>query len=157
VPDFWDDRLAVSSLILAKAVTPLKGPLPPAQQSEHPYTLGQTEVVPVASPSFTTDDALTVVFQVSNYGAPDADLTIDYAFFRMDGTRRLFNRTDAQQLSDDDLPPPGPWETQAFAMQTVPLRTFPAGRYELEVIVRDRLTRATATGTVAFSVGSEVR
>ena len=157
VPDFWNDRLAVSSLILAKAVTPLKGPLSPAQQSEHPYTLGQTEVVPVAVPSFTTDDALSVVFQMANYGAPDADLTIDYAFFRMDGTRRLFNRTDAQRLSDDDLPPPGAWDTQAFAMQTVPLRSFPPGRYELEVIVKDRLTRATATGTVAFSVGSEVR
>ena len=63
----------------------------------------------------------------------------------------------AQQFSDDDLPPPGTWETQAFAMQTVPLRPFPAGRYELEVTVRDRLTRATASGTVAFSVVSEVR
>jgi hypothetical protein len=157
VPDFWDDRLAVSSLILAKAVTPPKGPLSPAQQVEHPYTLGRTEVVPVASPSFTTDEALSVVFQVSNYGAPDADLTIDYAFFRTDGARRLFNRTDAQRLSDDDLPPPGVWDTQAFAMQIVPLRSFPPGRYELEVMVKDRVTRATATGTVAFSVGSEVR
>ena len=32
-------------------------------------------------------------------------------------------------------------------MQTVPLRPFPPGRYELDVIVSDRLTRATATGT----------
>ena len=157
VPDFWDDRLAVSSLILAKAVTPLKGPLPAAQQVEHPYTLGQTEVVPVTAPSFTTAEALSVVFQVSNYGAPDADLTIDYAFFSMDGTRRLFNRTDPQRLSDEDLPKPGAWDTQAFAMQTVSLRSFPPGRYELEVIVKDRLTRGTATGTVAFSVASEVR
>jgi len=157
VPDFWDDRLAVSSLILAKAVTPLKGPLPASQQVEHPYTLGQTEVVPVTAHSFTTAEALSVVFQVSNYGAPDADLTIDYAFFSMDGTRRLFNRTDPQQLSDDDLPKPGAWDTQAFAMQTVSLRSFPPGRYELEVIVKDRLTRGTATGTVAFSVASEVR
>jgi hypothetical protein len=157
VPDFWDDRLAVSSLILAKAVTPLKGPLPAAQQIEHPYTLGQTEVVPVTAPSFTTAEALSVVFQVSNYGAPDADLTIDYVFFRMDGTRRLFNRTDAQQLSDDDLPKPGAWDTQAFAMQSVSLRSFPPGRYELEVVVKDRLTRGIATGTVAFSVVSEVR
>ena len=60
VPDFWNDRLALSSLILAKAVTPLKARLPPAQQSEHPCTLGQTEVVPVAAPSFRTDEALSV-------------------------------------------------------------------------------------------------
>ena len=157
MPDFWNDHLAVSSLILAQGGDAAEGAASPAQQVEHPYTLGQTEVVPVASPSFTTDDALSVVFQMSNYGAPDADLTVDYAFYRIDGARRLFNRTTAQQFSDDDLPPPGAWDTQAFAMQTVPLRPFPPGRYELEVIVRDRLTRATATGTVAFSVGSGVR
>jgi len=157
VPDFWDDRLAVSSLILAQAVTPLKAPLTPVQQLEHPYTLGQTEVVPVTAASFRTDEALSVVFQMSNYGAPDTDLTVDYAFYQMDGPRRLFNRTNAQLFSDGDLPPPRAWDTQAFAMQTVPLRVFPPGRYELEVIVKDRLTRATATGTVAFSVVSEVR
>ena len=157
VPDFWNDRLAVSSLILAQAVTPLKAPLTSAQQIEHPYTLGQTEVVPVVAPSFSTHEALSVVFQMSNYGAPDTDLTVDYTFYRTDGPRRLFNRTDAQVFSDDDLPPPRAWDTQAFAMQTVPLRPFPPGRYELEVIVRDRLTRATATGTVAFTVRSGVR
>jgi hypothetical protein len=157
VPDFWNDELAISSLILAKAVTPLKSALSPTQQVEHPYTLGQTEIVPVASPSFTTDDALSVVFQMSNYGAPDTDLTVDYAFYRLDGPRRLFNRTNPQLFADEDLPPPGTWETQAFAMQVVPLRPFPPGRYELEVVVRDRLTRATATRTVAFTVGSGVR
>jgi hypothetical protein len=157
VPDFWNDELAISSLILAKAVIPLKSVLSPAQQAEHPYTLGHTEIVPVAAPSFTTDDALSVVFQMSNYGAPDTDLTVDYAFYRLDGPRRLFNRTNPQLLSDEDLPPPGAWETQAFAMQTVPLQPFPPGRYELEVAVRDRLTRGTATRTVAFTVASGVR
>ena len=157
VPDFWNDELAISSLILAKAVTPLKSTLSPTQQVEHPYTLGHTEIVPVAAPAFTTDDALSVVFQMSNYGAPDTDLTVDYAFYRLDGARRLFNRTQPQLFADEDLPPPGAWETQAFAMQTVPLQPFPPGRYELEVAVRDRLTRGTATRTVAFTVGSGVR
>jgi len=108
-------------------------------------------------PAFTPEDALTVVFQMSNYGAPDADLTADYAFFRVDGARRLFNRTDPQHFSDDDLPKPGAWETQAFSIQTVPLRPFPPGQYELEVTLRDRLTRGTTKATVAFSVSSGVR
>jgi hypothetical protein len=157
VPNFWNDELAVSSLILAKAVTPLKSALAPAQQVEHPYTFGQTEIVPVPSTLFTTDDVLSVVFQMSNYGAPDTDLTVDYTFYRLDDARRIFNRTNPQLFSDEDLPPPGTWDTQAFAMQLVPLKPFPLGRYELEVAVRDRLTRATATGTVAFTVGSGVR
>jgi hypothetical protein len=39
----------------------------------------------------------------------------------------------------------------------VPLSPFPSGQYELEVMVRDRLTRATAKATVAFTVTSGVR
>jgi hypothetical protein len=157
VPDYWNDELALSSLILAKAVTPLKSPLAATQQAEHPYTLGRTEIVPVSSTVFTTDDVLSVVFQMSNYGAPDTDLRVDYTFYRVDGTRRLFNHTNPQMFSDEDLPRPGTWETQAFAMQVVPLKPFPPGQYELEVAVRDRLTRGKATGTVAFTVGSGVR
>ncbi len=157
VPDFWNDRLALSSLILAKEVRPLKAPLAGPQQAEHPYSLGQTEVVPALTPFFSTDDALSVVFQVCNYGAPDSDLTLEYNFYRTDPTRRLFNRTEPQQYADADLPPPAEWSTQAFAMQTVPLRPFPPGAYELEITARDRLTRATAKGAVAFTVVSGVR
>jgi hypothetical protein len=157
VPDFWNDRLALSPLILASDVRPLKAPLPAAQQIEHPYTFGATEVLPAPRASFTSDEALTVVFQMCNYGAPDSDLTAHYTFYRVDGERRLFNRTDPQLFSDADLPPAGAWESQAFASQTVPLQPFPPGRYELEVQVRDRLTRASATATVAFTVASGLR
>jgi hypothetical protein len=54
---------------------------------------------------------------------------------------------------DADLPPANPWTTQAFAMQSVSLASFPPGEYELEGTVRDRLTRTTASGTVAFTIG----
>jgi len=157
IPDFWSDQLALSSLILVKDVRHIKAAFAGQQQAEHPYAFGQTEVVPVAAASFTPEEALTVVFQMCNYGAPDSDLTADYTFYRVDGARRLFNRTNPQFFSDADLPPPGTWETQAFATQSVALQSFPPGQYELEVSVRDRLTRATAKGTVAFTVGSAVR
>lgn len=157
VPDFWDDRLALSSLILATDVRTLKTPFAGPQQIEHPYAFGSAEVVPAPAGVFTTDEALTVVFQMCNYGAPDADLAADYTFYRVDGPRRLFNRTDTQQFSDADLPPAGGWESQAFASQAVPLRPFPPGHYELDVQVRDRLTRATAKATVAFTVTSGLR
>ncbi len=107
--------------------------------------------------SFAPSEAISVVFQMCNYGAPDADLTAEYTFYRTDGTRRLFNRTEPQQYADADLPPPGGWATQAFGMQTVPLQPFPPGQYELEVEVRDRLTRAMMKGTVAFTVASGLR
>jgi len=153
VPDFWNDRLALSSLILVSSITSLKAPLPYDLQIQRPYTLGQTEVVPVVARAFTPRDVLTVVFQICNYGAPDADLTAEYNFFQnVSGVRRLFNRTQPQHVTDDDLPRPLPWETQAFISQAVPLQSFPPGSYELEVTVRDRLTRSAAKESVPFSV-----
>jgi hypothetical protein len=157
VPDFWSDQLVLSSLVLAKDVRTLKTPFAGQQQVEHPYAFGSAEVVPAPAGLFTTDEALTVVFQMCNYGAPDTDLSADYTFFRVDGPRRLFNRTDTQHFSDADLPAAGGWESQAFASQSVPLQPFPPGQYELEVSVRDLLTRATAKATVAFTVTSGLR
>jgi len=152
IPDYWNDRLALSTLMLVSDVRTLKAPLPVEQQAERPFTFGQAEVVPVPSTRFTPDQVLSVVYQMCNYGAPDADLTAEYTFYHRGAPRRLFNRTDPQQFADADLPPANPWTTQAFAMQTVSLASFPPGEYELEVTVRDRLTRATATGRVAFTV-----
>ncbi len=153
VPDFWNDRLALSSLILATDVKTLPAALTPQQQIEHPFTFGRAEVLPLPAPVFAAGDVLSVVYQICNYGAPDSDLTADYNFYRTDGgTRRLFNRTPPQIFGDEDLPAPSPWETQAFATQAVSLDTFPPGLYELEVTVHDRLTRAAASRSVNFTV-----
>ena len=157
VPDFWSDELRLSSLILARDVRVLKTAFAGPRKAEHPYAFGAAAVVPVSAAAFTRDEALTVVFQVCNYGAPDADLQADYLFYRVDGERTLFNRTEAQHFADGDLPPAGAWETAAFTSQTVPLEPFPPGHYELEVQVRDRLTRAMAKATVAFTVESGLR
>ena len=153
VPDLWE-QFAISSLILVNDVQTIAAPLGPQQQSERPYAFGRSEIVPRVTSAFTTSDALSVVLQVCNYGAPDAELTVEYNFFHdVNGKRTLFNRTEPQILGDQDLPAPAPWETQAFVMQTVALRSFPPGQYELEVTARDRLTRAVAKNAVAFTVG----
>jgi hypothetical protein len=153
VPDFWNLELRLSSLILANDVHTLSAPLPPKDQVEHPYTWGRAEVVPSAKTTFGRDEVLSVVYQICNYGAPDTDVTADYNFYRRDGdTRTLFNRTPPQQLTNDDLPLPLAWETQGFAMQSVPLKSFPPGDYELEVLVKDRLTRGTARESITFTV-----
>jgi hypothetical protein len=153
VPDFWNDEIALSSLILASDIRVLGASPSAKQQVEHPYTFGRAEIIPVAAPAFSSDDALSVVYQVCNYGAPDADLQADYNFYRVDTpTRVLFNRTPSQHFGDEDLPPPAPWESVAFLTQTVSLKTFPPGKYELEVSVRDRLTRHSVSRSVSFTV-----
>jgi hypothetical protein len=152
VPDFWNDEIALSSLILASDIRVLGAAPSAKQQAEHPYTFGRAEIIP-AVPVFTPSDALSVVYQICNYGAPDADLQAEYNFYRMDApTKVLFNRTPPQRFGDADLPAPAPWETVAFLTQTVSLQTFAPGQYELEVIVRDRLTRRSASRSVAFTI-----
>ena len=153
VPDFWNDEIALSTLILASDVRVLGASPSARQQGEHPYTFGRAEVVPVTASVFAPGDALLVVYQICNYGAPDSDLQAEYNFYRLDdGPKRLFNRTPPQLFGDEDLPAPAAWETVAFATQTVSLQTFPPGKYELEVIVRDRLTRRSASSSIAFTV-----
>jgi len=153
IPDYWNAGLALSSLMLISSINTLKAPLPPEQQVQRPYTFGRAEVVPVKETTFSTRDVLSVAFQICNYGAPDSDLTADYNFYRIaSGSRTLFNHTPPQTLTDVDLPPPSSWETQAFTSQSVPLTSFPAGEYELEVVVRDRLTRGVAKQMVRFTV-----
>jgi len=153
VPDFWNDEIALSSLILAADVRVLGASPSAKQQVEHPYTFGRAEIITVAAPAFSPDDALSVVYQVCNYGTPDADLQADYNFYRLDTPDRvLFNRTPSQRFGDEDLPPPAPWESVAFLTQAVSLKTFPPGRYELEVTVRDRLTRHSVSRSVSFTV-----
>ena len=48
-------------------------------------------------------------------------------------------------------------QTEFIPGVVVPLRPFPPGKYELDVEVRDRLTRATVKATVAFTVASGLR
>jgi hypothetical protein len=152
VPDFWNDELRLSSLILTNDMKMLPVQLQKKEQSEQPYTFGLARAVPNLSQTFSTKDVLTVVYQICNYGAPGAEMSAEYRFYHVDGSRKLFNGTPPQELTDDDLPPTVGWETQAFAMQLVPLAPFAPGKYEIEVTVRDRTTRSTAIGVAAFSV-----
>jgi hypothetical protein len=153
VPDFWNDELRLTGVILTSDVRILKTPLREDARVERPYAFGLAEPALSLTHEFSRRDVLSAVYQICNYGAPDADLTADYGFYRVgDGPRTYFNGTQPQRLGDDDLPSPSLFGTQAFAMHSVPLSSFPPGRYELEISVRDRLTRATAKAVAAFAV-----
>jgi hypothetical protein len=153
VPNFKDGQLALGSLMLVNGLRPLTAPLKGDEQSEHPYAFGGTEIVPLIPRSFTSTDDLSVVFQICNYGAPESRLTVDYGFYQnVDGTRRFFNRTATQELTDADLPVAPPSDTQTFVMQAMPLTSFLPGRYELEVVVVDHVTQMMRKATIEFVV-----
>ena len=77
VPDLWEE-LAISSLIFVNDVHAMPAPLRAAAAERAAiYMFGRSEILPRATPAFTTSDVLSVVLQVCNYGAPDAELTVE--------------------------------------------------------------------------------
>ena len=158
VPDFWNDRLQLSSVILPEVVEPLAAPLTPEEQVLSPYSLGTTRIVPKSGQDFGKQAELSPIFLVYNPGIADGskpDVTIEYAFHtRTDGGEEYFNRTNPQQFNGQTLPPGFDLTLghQIIAGQTVPLSLFPAGDYRLEIKVIDNTNSAEIVENVMFTV-----
>jgi len=158
VPDFWNDSLQLSTVLLAEAVEPLDAPLTPEQQMLNPYTLGTTRIVPKFDRSFGKTDDLSLVFLVYNPALKDEskpDVTIEYNFHTQtaDG-EEYFNQTQPQHFTVETLPPGFDLALghQIVAGQTVPLSLFPAGEYRLEIKVIDNARSDEVIENLIFAV-----
>lgn len=158
VPDFNKAELTSSSVILASSIEPLQAPLSPEQQQENPYTFGILKVVPTSDTKFTRAGELQFVFWV--YGASqDAnrkpDVLIEYNFHQktVEG-EKYFNKTAPQMLNAQTLPPQFDLAAghQLLGNLSVPLASFPAGDYRIEIKVTDKPTGKTLTQNITFSV-----
>ena len=158
-PDFSRPELQTSSVILASMVEPVSGQLSPAEQEANPFVFGPMRIVPSREGKFSKSKDLQVIFWV--YGAtPSAagkpDVAIEYNFYlkQPDGAEKYFNKTEPQELNGKTLPP----EFNAAAGHqlpgslVVPLMSFPAGDYRLEIKVTDRPSGKVVTQNVTFSV-----
>jgi hypothetical protein len=159
VPDFWSPELTTSSVIVASRIEPLQAPLSPNEQAERPYALGAMEVVPALDTKFTTKQELSIFMLIYNPKTDPMnkpDVTVEYNFYQKPAgaAEKFFNKTSPQDLNAKTLP-------AAFDMslghqlqtgQAVPLASFPAGDYRLEIKVTDKLAMKTVTRDVNFTV-----
>ena len=157
VPDFWNDELQTSSLIVAELVEPLDQPLSEAQQVANPYTIGATRIVPKTNREFSTADVLNLVMLVYNPRLADRmpNLTVEYAFHtETPAGEQFFNRTNPQEFSAQTLPPGFDMASghQIVAGQSIPLGGFQTGRYRLEIIVKDNLSGQSVVSDLTFNV-----
>lgn len=158
VPDFSATELTTSSVIVADSVEPVQTAMTNEQQQENPYTFGTMKIMPSGDPKFKKDGELQVVFWI--YGAtPDAgkkpDVEIQYNFHQKTGEgEKYFNKTAPQQLNASTLPPQFDMAAghQLPGSLVVPLASFPAGDYRLEIKITDKPSGKTLTRDVAFSV-----
>lgn len=158
VPNYWNDELSSSPVILADKVNQLTTPLSPQEQVERPYVLGSMEVLPASDNTFSKKESLQMLFlvynvQVNETGKPD--LAVEYRFNQKTGeTEKFFNRTEPQLFNASTLPPAFDVRTghQVVAGQEIPLASFPEGDYRLEIKVNDKLSGKTLTKDVRFTV-----
>jgi hypothetical protein len=156
VPDFGQGDLTTSSVILARSVEQVS--TPPTDQESNPYVFGPMRIVPSPDGKFGKSAELSVIFWI--YGAQAAtsgkpDVTIDYNFHqKLAEGEKYFNKTAPQQLNAQTLPPEFSVAAghQLPGSLVVPLASFPAGDYRLEIKVTDKASGKSVTQNVNFTV-----
>ena len=158
VPNYGAGEFSTSSIILAEKVDQLPTPLPSDQQTEHPYTFGQTQIVVSPEHKFKKADELIVLMQIYNPSfSPDKKFSVEatYTFFKVgpSGETR-FNATEPQAFTPETMQgfDPASADRSIQAGQGIPLQSFPEGSYRLEIKVTDKLSTKVLTQSVNFSV-----
>ena len=158
VPDFWNDELNMSSVMVAQRIDPLPAPLTPEEQAERPYALGTMELVPSMDGQFSKKSELHAFMQIYNpkiNSSSKPDVTVEYSFYAKAGAEEeFFNKTNPQSLNAQTLPPEFDLAAghQLQTGQGVPLASFPEGDYRLEVKVTDNVANKSLTRDVNFTV-----
>ena len=156
VPDFGQGDLVTSSVIVARSVEQVSAP--PADQESNPYVFGPMRIVPSPDGKFAKGAELSVIFWI--YGAQAAasgkpDVEIAYNFYqKMGDSEKYFNKTAPQQLNAQTLPPEFSVAAghQLPGSLVVPLASFPAADYRLEIKVTDKASGKSVTQNVNFTV-----
>jgi len=156
VPDYAQGDLTTSSVIVARSVEQVAAP--PSDQESNPYVFGPMRIVPSPDGKFGKSAELSVIFWI--YGAQAAasgkpDVTIDYNFYqKMGDSEKYFNKTAPQQLNAQTLPPEFSVAAghQLPGSLVVPLTSFPAADYRLEIKVTDKASGKSVTQNVSFTV-----
>ena len=159
VPDFWNNELATSSVIIAQRIDPLPAPLTPQQQADRPYALGMMEIVPTFETKFTKKAELSTFMLIYNPKVDTAnkpDVSVEYNFYVKPAGQpeKFFNKTNPQNLNAQTLPPNFDFAAghQLQSGQAVPLASFPEGDYRLEIKITDKIANKTLTREIVFTV-----
>jgi len=157
VPDFRDDRFALSSITLASRLERLDGGRPSGYTA--PFVFGDLRVLPRADDAFHAGEDLAFYFQIHGAasdpidGRPDLDIT--YRFFHVGGAGAPADpASGAAAAGSGPLGQPIFLTGQRSQVQgyTLPLHDWPRGDFRLRVEVTDNLTGRQAAQEVDFHV-----
>ena len=157
VPDLWAPELRISSVLVGN-VESLDSPLTAERQLLEPYTIGTFRVAPRRRLTYRPAEDLSFLYFVYGAGPTGGakpNLTIEYRFHRrIAGTEVYFTRTRPERLNARTMAPEFDM-TQGHEVaggHAVPLASFSAGDYRLEIRVTDNTSGAFASRDVVFTV-----
>jgi tetratricopeptide (TPR) repeat protein len=151
-------EFALSSVIVADNVAVREVPVPAAEQSARPYSIGPMDITPAPDRLFTTDERLAVVVQVINpRGSPTGkpDVAVGFRIFRNNAGKEEAVGTLAPQTYNDTTLPADFDVARGqplFAAVAVPLRAFKRGEYRLEIAANDRVAGTGTTASSTFTI-----
>ncbi len=160
IPNFWQDELTTSSILLVSRAEPLTTPVAPEQQLDNPFSLGAMKLVPSLDKKFSKQTELNVYFWVYNPtvdAAKKPDVTIEFAFHQKTGdVEKYFNKTNPLRLNAQSLAPDFDMDAghQLNGGQSIRLGSFPEGEYRLEIKVTDNVSKKTVSRDVRFTVAA---
>jgi len=143
VPQYSDEKLGNSSLILADLIQPM----PTSEVGSGPFVIGGTKVRPSVNHTFQKDQNLGIYMQVYNLGLdpkthrPSAD--IGYRIMK-DGKAVLNQTEEAANIKDA--------AEQVTIEKVMPVRLLQPGEYTLQIKITDKIKNQTDTQTANFRV-----
>jgi hypothetical protein len=156
VPEFSGDDLAISSVFIGD-IQEVATALTPEEQEDNPYTLGSMRIVPSTDFRLKQSSELQVLFWI--YGAQQAggkpDVQVEYSFYRKTAEgEEYFNKTAPQVLNASTLPPQFDLTAghQLPGSIVIPLASFQAAEFRLEIKLTDRVSGKTLTHNATFTV-----
>lgn len=159
VPDYTQPVLKTSSVILADNVEAAQ-PLDMDGQRANPYTFAGMKVTPSIDAKFKKSGEFNLVFWiygVSPTSMQKPDVQVEYSFSKKTGEEwKYFNKTAPQMLNEKTFPPEfslavGHLVTGSLS---IPLASFEAADYKLEIKVTDKVSGKSVTENVQFNVGA---
>ena len=151
VPKYDDDRLAASSLILAKKMEKVAS----KEIGAGNFIIGNTQLLPTVTQNQTTpasfkqNQNLNFWMQVYNLGIDDASkknsAMITYQIIDTASNKTIFDKQEDTKLL-------GASSDQLTLAKSVPLSSVPPGRYQVKVSIDDSVSKQQIAETVPFTV-----
>jgi GWxTD domain-containing protein len=143
VPNFGEDKLSNSSLILADLIAPI----PTSQVGSGPFVIGGTKVRPSVNSTFTRDQRLGIYMQIYNLGLDEKthkpSLDVRYRIEK-DGKSLLNQSEDATNLKKASQ--------QFTVIKNMGLQSLAPGKYIVHIDVTDNIKKQSLSPSATFEV-----